>query len=1053
MNKYEQVELNMLPTASDIASTDKMIVYDLNATAVFISPVLKSSCLIQMKEGMYIHHIYRQLSSLFQKSLPDKPVSVLVDSYKLNIIPSLNTVSQVIGGTVYVEDYCISATSFPQVKRSLNYSIEDIFEKNLAEAQKRYVKSFDDTPALIEIFNNELTQTIKGVTVLILKIDARGVVKDCSGGVYDLDTFKSKLEGRNISSLFPEAPDFRYSEMKLKEGVSFLVWFNVVNGHKYYKAYCFRNSGSAESFFCLFGIPEDNLPDEKYTTSRDVLIEENRLLSKHIQERTKSLEAANDMLKAENFERRLAESALKKSEERFRIAVESVSDVIYEWDVLSGYINWFGNIDSLLGYRQGEFPRTKIGWEEIIHPEDYPKVTEKVKQHLKTSEPYSDEYRVKRKNGKYLYWRDRGTLLLDESGELHKWIGVMSNITVAKEVEEALVSSEEQFRSLVSATAQIVWTSDPYGNVDDIPLWRNYTGQNAIEVAGFGWLSAIHEEDQAGFQLIWKNALRNRASFETEFKLKGNTGDYRYFQIRGVPIMDKRGCIKKWVGTCLDINDKKLIENALRKSEESYRYLSEALPQIIWSADTYGNINYFNSWTYQYTGLQQEDLLGWNWLKFIHPDDVEWAVSEWKGALEAEEPLKAEFRISNAASDEYKWHLHKAVPIKDTEDKVVKWIGSSIDIDDQKKREKTLRDNEELKKAQISLRLEKEFTENLINNSIDGIVAFDKAGMLTVWNKVMEQNSGLQRGEVIGRSVHDVFPEFSQSKGGKVLFKVFEGEKVVLYTVVNFLKKGYYEIRMMPVYDEKMQVIGGLGFIHDITERRKAEKERTNQKLKQQKEILTAILQAQEDERKRIAETLHNGLGQLLYAVKLNLESLTYELNSMHAAKASKINNDVSSLLDEAIKETRTISFQLMPTILEDFGLKTVLKELCKKISSPLLSINCKVDGLESRLDTSLEIALYRIIQELLNNIIKHAQASEANIFLSKSGTFIHVTVTDNGIGFQYDNILLTDKGTGLRSIKNRIKLLAGALYVKSEYMCGTRVTIEIPVKKWSNPA
>jgi PAS domain S-box-containing protein len=927
MKRKEQAELIILPTTSDIASTDKMIVYDINARAVFISPALKSSSLEQMQEGMHIDHIYKPLSSLFQKALPDKPVSVLVDNYQLNIIPTVNIVTQVIGGTIYVEDYYLPAISFRQSERNLNYSVEDIFKKNIAEAQKKYIKSFDDTPALIEISNQELTQAIKGVTALILKVDARGVIRNCSVGGYAPDTFKSTLVGKNILSLFPEVSGFRYSEIKLKEGVAFWVRFNVVSEYKYYKAYYFKDFASAESFLCLFD-PLNNLPDEKHKTSRERLIEENKLLSRHIKERTKSLEAANNMLKAENFDRRLAESALKKSEERFRIAVESVSDVIYEWDVLSGYINWFGNIDSLLGYRQSEFPRTKTGWEEIIHPEDYPKVTEKVKQHLKTGEPYSDEYRVKRKNGKYLYWRDKGTLLLDESGELHKWLGVMSNITAAKEVEEAL-----------------------------------------------------------------------------------------------------------------------------RKSEESYRYISEALPQIIWSADTYGNINYFNSWTYQYTGLQQEDLLGWSWLKFIHPDDMEWAVCEWKRVLIAEEPLKAEFRIRNAASGEYKWHLHKAVPIKDTEKKVVKWIGSSTDIDDQKKIEETLRDNEELKKAQISLRLEKEFTENLINNSIDGIVAFDKAGILTVWNKVMEQSSGLQRVEVIGRSVHDVFPEFTQSKEGKVLFKVLEGEKAVLYTMFNFIKKGYYEIRMMPVYDENMKVIGGLGFIHDITERRKAEKERTNQKLKQQKEILTAILQAQEDERKRIAEALHNGLGQLMYAVKLNLESLTYELNNIHADKASSINKDVNSLLDEAIKETRTISFQLMPTILEDFGLETVLKELCKKISSPLLSINCKVDGLDSRLDISLEIALYRIIQELLNNIIKHAQASEADIFLSKSSAFIHVTVADNGIGFQYDNTLLTDKGTGLRSIKNRIKLLAGALYVKSEHMHGTKVTIEIPVKKWSNPA
>ena len=127
---------------------------------------------------------------------------------------------------------------------------------------------------------------------------------------------------------------------------------------------------------------------------------------------------------------------VRQSEERFRIAVESASDVIWEWTIANGNLQWFGAIDVILGYAPGEFSRTLAAWEGLIHSNDHDRVMSALDQHLKTGAPYSEEYRVCRKDGSAGYWIDRGMALRDEHGQPYKMIGVCTDITKRKRAEE-----------------------------------------------------------------------------------------------------------------------------------------------------------------------------------------------------------------------------------------------------------------------------------------------------------------------------------------------------------------------------------------------------------------------------------------------------------------------------------------------------------------------------------------------------------------------------------------------------------------------------------------
>jgi signal transduction histidine kinase len=248
-------------------------------------------------------------------------------------------------------------------------------------------------------------------------------------------------------------------------------------------------------------------------------------------------------------------------------------------------------------------------------------------------------------------------------------------------------------------------------------------------------------------------------------------------------------------------------------------------------------------------------------------------------------------------------------------------------------------------------------------------------------------------------------------------------------------RAGHYDAYHVPLRQGN-DVTGVLIMFRDVTERNRLAEEATKLRLRQQQEVLSAILTTQETERKRIAEALHNGLGQLLYAAKLSLEGRAGTPSSPRTSL---------KLLHEAIRTTRTISFELTPGILEDFGLRTALEELSKRITPTGLPVHLHLLNLEQRLRPTVEIAVYRIVQELLNNIMKHAQATEVVVHVARENKRVEVSVEDNGRGFEPNALTtLPLAGMGLSGVRNRVALLGGELSINSRLGRGTIVSFEV---------
>jgi PAS domain S-box-containing protein len=224
--------------------------------------------------------------------------------------------------------------------------------------------------------------------------------------------------------------------------------------------------------------------------------------------------------------------------------------------------------------------------------------------------------------------------------------------------------------------------------------------------------------------------------------------------------------------------------------------------------------------------------------------------------------------------------------------------------------------------------------------------------------------------------------------------------------------------------------------------RQRLEEEKRMLQEQKQIEIFRAILSTQEEERRRISESLHNGLGQLLYGIKLNLCMLDIPTATDYPNDFRDTHQYACQLLEEGIKEARRISHELMPTVLEDFGIKAAIEDACHKMESST-RFRFDFEGVELLRANPIKIAVYRTIQELILNIGKHAEATKAKITLKVSHSSIHIEVADNGVGMDLKTI--KDDGIGLKSIKNKIRLLKGTLNVSTAPGNGTKITIDIP--------
>lgn len=418
-----------------------------------------------------------------------------------------------------------------------------------------------------------------------------------------------------------------------------------------------------------------------------------------------------------------------------------------------------------------------------------------------------------------------------------------------------------------------------------------------------------------------------------------------------------------------------------------------------------------------------------------HPDDVPAIAAILADAVLHKKPYEYVRRIYTPDGD-MRYILGRGKVVDKNEVSII--IGVAHDIT-----QKT-RDEQELAAAHEELVKNKNLLQSIFDTSLIGMSLLepilDGNGTIDDFCIVMvskELERQTKRKDLVGKTYSVEYPGIKKTKLFKMMLQVMANGKPqsteYYYPYDGFDK--WFSCTFVKMND------GLIASNLDITAQKNAALKIKELEEQQHQEIYNAVISTQEEERKRIAESLHNGIGQLLYAVKINLSQVLFNEKDKDQAAFHKAKKATEEILGEAIRESRRIAHQLTPTILEDFGLSEAVADICKQFGHKL-TITCDFKGLNQRLNKYLEISIYRIIQELVMNIINHAKATFASIMVKQNAKEIAILIKDNGIGCQIN--AAKGNGMGLATVLNKVKLLNGTIDINGSN--GTVITIKIPL-------
>lgn len=670
------------------------------------------------------------------------------------------------------------------------------------------------------------------------------------------------------------------------------------------------------------------------------------------------------------------------------------------------------------------------------------------------------------------------------------------NITDQKNAEQALRESERRLQRAVSTAKTVVWSWNVEENkIDTTSNFKDVYGLTAIEFAEEGF-SLLHPDDRDAHLQKVQRAASVGGGYYSQFRIvKPGSGEIVWLQERADSVLNAQGQVARVIGASIDITDLKQAEDAMRLSEEKFRILFNSMDEgycIIQML--YDDGGALCDWRFlevnpafeRHNGL--ENAAGKTIRELVPGIEEKWIdiygrVAETGESVRFEEDSEALGRM---------FDLY-AFRIGDPEERKVAVL--FIDITRRKQDEAALRESEgwlngqkEAFQAAMSgqpLPVSLEVLSRMVSaqTACEASTVFymmaaaglqPLAGVQGNCNAASFEDGPCPETQAMRTGTHVIISDVEADPlwepwqpQAKVMgcragwfFPVQAMEGPVLGVFAMYFgqprKPTARELELVGLVTHAAAII--MSRDTQLVERSQAERalrelnqhleqraeRRTREimslKMRQEKEKLNAVIFAQEQERTRIGEGLHNGVAQLLYAVqsRLQLVQASRESDVKHLAASIQI-------LSEAIQDTRGISFELMPPVLKDFGLATALDTLLRRIFSGEVKFKVSV-GLQERLPEDLEISIYRIVQEAINNILKHADATEAAIDISLSKKAVRIRISDNGAGFSLNDSVKRHKGIGLQTIGNRVKLLNGKLRLRSSPGQGTHIHISIPL-------
>lgn len=367
----------------------------------------------------------------------------------------------------------------------------------------------------------------------------------------------------------------------------------------------------------------------------------------------------------------------------------------WTWDAETDVVEFSPRGMEIFGLDPGQ----EVTWESLrtrLHPDDRERARLAVEASIATASDYDIEYRVAARQ-EFRWVSAKGRAVYDADGAVLGMIGVVQDISDRKRTEERLRESEERFRVMADDAPVMIWVTESDGTCTYLNRpWCEFTGMSAQEGYGLGWLSAVHPDDREAAEGAFLAANERREPFRAEYRLRRHDGAWRWALDAAVPRFGAGGTFLGYIGSVLDISERKEHEDALRAGEELFRTLVHAIPQLVWTCTPDGRCDFVSRQWLDYSGADLDQLLGYGWLSFIHPDDQKSTIEAWEAAVANHGVYDVEGRI-RGANGLYRWFRTRAVCLRDERGQVTRWIGTNTDVHDLKHSESELRKaNEDL---------------------------------------------------------------------------------------------------------------------------------------------------------------------------------------------------------------------------------------------------------------------------------------------------------------------------------------------------------------------
>ncbi|MHC4584307.1 MAG: PAS domain S-box protein [Planctomycetota bacterium] len=728
-----------------------------------------------------------------------------------------------------------------------------------------------------------------------------------------------------------------------------------------------------------------------------------------------------------------AEQALKQSEAKYRSLIANIPDIVWTSDKNGNTTFISENVTDIYGYSPEEiYNNADKLWFGRIHPDDIEKVTESFKAIFEKGEPLDLEYRIKRKDGQWIWIRDRSIGAYEKDGVKYA-DGVFSDITVRKEAEAKIKEQYEFLNLIIESLKHPFYVINPNDYTITI---ANSAAQSGPISEGQTCYKFTHRQDRPchgpDHRCPIKEIKKTKQPVIVRHKHYDKDGNLRDMEVHAYPIFDKQGELVQVIEYSIDITERKRVQEALRESLQTSDDIVKAIPSGLFiyqheEPDKLILIN-GNPEAERLTGIKISDWKGREFNE-IWPAAQESGITEdFLGPMKTGKTFETE-------DLQYKdKRLEGAFRIRAFRLPADRLAVAFENITEHRKAEEALRQSEQRLKI-------------LFEYAPDAICLNDLKGNIVDGNKAAEKIIGYERDELIGKNFLEVglFSSEQVLRAIAILEKNAMGKPTGPDEFTMNRKDGSsvdVEIRTFPVKIGNQ--ILSLGVASDISARKKAEQKLLEHRA-QLKSLASDLSLTEERERHRLATVLHDEIGQSLVFSKLKLDQLRA---SEPLGELTEALEDVCKHLGKIIHETRTLTFDLSYPILYELGFEVAVKEwLTHEVGEKHgITTQFEDDGRPKPLEDDIRVLLFRNIRELLINIVKHANAQNVKISLRRISQQIYVSVEDDGVGFNPAEVA-PNAGFGIFSIRERLEQLTGHLEIESEPGQGSKITMTAPLE------